>query len=566
MSHRQSRTAVPRVKSTERKINRREVLTLLAGGLGFSLAGIGALKFGQWLPEYEEKKELQRLFEERMKTPLPVSIVPEYERFLDHALMVFDNFCFADRGGDATKQELLQRQYQELKELIRVFPKYTTVHMTASASLEQAMREQIATLPPDVRRRIVPCPIGTTYGGEFISGRVTKSWAQDVCELVSFEGKPAILMPLNRSYEPGAVITALRNTSMPSLEKQGFHHFLAPIIFDGGNVIPTKIRERTYLFIGSTDVGRTIAFYDTALGIPVSEKEATELFKNSFGVDEVVVFGPTLEDYINMADSSGGAFETYQEIKKRATPGATIVIVDKTGQKLLSVFDEGNIVFWFGDIPYQFENLKTGGVLEQGSFSYHLDMVMTTHPGDRISLVDIEPFTKTEIKERGRYYEQVYTAKGLTGTKLTKAIESDFFRDYLFLNYTISELRKAQARLTAIYGKTGIFRFPSSALHARNHQAYANTLRFKDRTTGKHRAIMPLFPTQERWVQLVLAEEGYSSVTRILDTGKEEKYEDRGHNRIAREHLEGLGYDVSSVRNTTYHGDGNTNCLVNILS
>lgn len=566
MAQKSSRSRTTKTQTSSRKLTRRDVLFILAGSAGASLAGLGAFQLGSWIPTYKTKRELRQLFEERIKNPLPVKIVPEYERSLDHALMVFDNFCVDRAGEDYIQAEFYQRQYQEFSELLHTFPEYTTIHLTASPQFEQAMRDQLASLPRSIRERIVACPMGINYKGEFIQGTVTKAWAQDVVEPVLFDGRPAVVIPLNRKYNPESPITAFQNTFMPSLEKHGFHHVLAPVMFDGGNLIPTIVRGRSYLFMGSTDVGRTIAFYATTLGISLSEKDATELFKNSFGVDEVVVFGPTLDDYINMADPSGGALETYQELKKKAKPESVISVTDNTGTKLFEVFPEGDIVFWFNDRPHNFNDLTTGGILEQAAFSYHVDMVMATHPGDRISLVEIEPFTVAEVQERGQYYAQVYTRKGVAGQALVKAVEADFFRDYLFLNYTISELRRTYARLTAIYGAENIFRFPSSALHARNSQAYANTLRFRNKNTNEYSAIVPMFPTQERWVELVLEAEGYSEVTTLIDTGRPERYEQRGHNRTAKEHFEQLGYNVTPIRNTTYRGKGNTNCLVNILS
>ena len=573
-AHQRMRREEP--KTAARAVTRRSFLKYILAGIGSAGMGYGSWEFGKRLPllmdRQKDRQKLVSLFEDRMENPLPIRIIPEYERTLDHALVVFDNFVLTRstfEGPSGAGSTFDQRRYQEFVELLQVLPEYTTIHLMSSRGLESATERKFASLPKEIRERTRLCPIGFEHEGTFLSGQATKTWAQDVCEPALLQGERAVIIPLNRSYDPTQPRTAFFNTAMPSLAEHGFKQILAPVIFDGGNIIPDVVNGRAYLFMGSTDIGRTIAFYETVLDIRLTEKEAEELFKKCFGVDEVVVFGPTLEDYVNMADAarSGDAYKTLKELQEKTTDkNAVLTVTDGEGDPLISYHPSGIFGVWVQGKEFVFPQLKLGGIFEQAAFSYHVDMVMATHPSGKVSLVELAPMTEEEVQERATYYKEVHARRGLMGEAFDQHVFNDVVRDYLFVDHTISELVRDAEKLKRIYGAANVHRFRSTAHHARNYQAYANTLRFRDRQTGKHRAIMPVFPTQERWIELELEGEGYSRVTQIVDTGKQEQHSNRGPNFYNRRHFQEMGYEVTTIRNVSYVGGGNTNCLVNILS
>lgn len=529
---------------TKRFTRRRFLQASIAGGLG--LTGFGSFNY---VSRSYYQKRLRTLLEERVRNPLSVSLVPEYARTAEQVLVAFDNFWIPP--AEQRDERVSEREFEELSDILSAFPDYTTIHMMVGPQRKEGMRQQLATLPPSLRERIQPCAL---------ERELSVYWAQDACEPALCNGKKALLMPLCREYERDHPDSVFWNTTLPTLID--FEQIVVPLLFEGGNVIPDTVDGKTYLFVGRNEVGRTQQLYRDLLNISLSERDISNLCQRSFGIDEVVILGPTEEDFFTMFDRQGYFYRQFKEKGVKMTNGA--VLYDHQGQPALTLGSE-RVTLRKGKHQYHIPWMSTNGVVAQSPLLFHIDMAMVTHPNGKVSVVDIQSMTPAEERERIDHYRLLFEMEGKTGSALVRQVDAKVGTDIFKVRHAQAEANRLAETLQQIYGSENVSRLTVTASHARQFQSYTNTSRFRHKEIGTYHAVMPTFPTQERWKRFQSEKEGKLVRETYRLTGKEEKYEDSGSNRFAREHFQQQGYVVHPIRNTTYLHDGNVNCVVNVL-
>lgn len=196
-------------------------------------------------------------------------------------------------------------------------------------------------------------------------------------------------------YVPNDAISDFYDTHISDLKRFGFRQVLLPVLFDGGNVITDRVKEKSYLFLGTNEIISNIRFYREILGIRLSALEIIELFGNCFAVHEVVAMGLALEDIERIAE-------------------------------------DGEQTAFMAE-----------GIIQQSLYLYHLDMLMVVHPNQRASVVDIPALTAAEEHlVLSNIERRVQAEEGLAGTALTQEVDKTFSRFSFQLNYAIEEAKR----------------------------------------------------------------------------------------------------------------------------
>jgi len=131
-------------------------------------------------------------------------------------------------------------------------------------------------------------------------GKFTEElWARDIgmpAKVRSFGSvRDEFVMGLNleRQHESGRRDIRVRWEAHDEKDT-GIRVTRVPIVVQGGNVTKTEIGKRKVLIVGQDDVGMTREIYRHR-GVDISWEEIEKVYKKAFGVDQVIVLGPDVE-------------------------------------------------------------------------------------------------------------------------------------------------------------------------------------------------------------------------------------------------------------------------------
>ncbi len=479
--------------------------------------------------------QLIKRFEYRMQNPLPATVIPEYERTAEHVLVDFYNF-----GVIGQEQEYGKRYLGELAEILMALPDYTTIHLRVDSFLANNAREAFSSFPSLKERVIFFEPHTAAYTvsknrSDAALLKQRKAWAQDLCETARTpDGRDILLVPLYRGYTYD-VSSALLETHFPTLKSAGFLSELQPVVYDGGNVLFDRVHGRNWLFVGATDIIDTLRFYRTVLGVPLSYPDARTLFKNSFGADEVRVFG------LNAA-------ELEQVI------AGTVRVPAKFKEKEFYSLDA--LARNFPDEP-----------LAQSPAFYHLDFLLLPEPTG-ISVAAPQLYTAADEKELAKKTK----ATGLASSSMLPVPVDDYLESIRFETaFALQDAEKARKLLVHAYTTEKIrsLNLPWEMLI--RQQSPLNTILYTPRADAAGQpaataALVPLFPTLRRWVSLHTSTiSDYLGTSAVYNTGRQQKYAHTGANAATVRHFESRY--PSRFINDYFHPDrGSVHCVVNVLS
>lgn len=230
-----------------------------------------------------------------------LSVVPEYERGLEHVLLSIES-----RG----------RHLDAYEGLLRRLPGRTCVSVLVPEARLERVRSRFRSFAPRCRVEWIPFseePLKEDARAYLLFPEKRKlvdtgpvedmqrfqgsAWAQDLFETaVDGRGNPVLLIPEVHKWfvcpdgnAPGEVMSD--NRFLKALRSSGFVLRRAPLTFRGGNLLVDRFQGRRVAFCGGDVLRLTETVWRATRDEAFSAAEAEETLKMLLGVDEVVVIG-----------------------------------------------------------------------------------------------------------------------------------------------------------------------------------------------------------------------------------------------------------------------------------
>jgi len=416
---------------------------------------------------------------------------PEYLSSLEEVLFVFD-------------QVEPPYFFNEVINVINNLPPRTKVYFLASQSRAETAREILNSL--DIRMcEVISVPVEKLWG----------DWGRDIFQIGWRGGRRVALVPFNKQAKTRGQLTrgyeVLENLARPELNVA-----LAPLSFEGGNLLYDILDNEKVLMVGNSAILDTIAIYRYWFAKKISVKETIDLFKKTFEVDRVVTMGRE----------------------------------------------------------------KDGNILPQSDYTFHIDMsvtiparevaVVASFDPDRIDTKEIEYEFEKELKELIENKSKRDEAQKLLhkkGIKISLPENKNELKEYLSnsLQREITNIKEASKEMESMAGKLKelgyrIKRIQTDWRHVRKYQSYTNVI------TSRDRIIMPIFPSEENIKVRSIPTPDGKIMAGIVAGEKPNEYRLEGLNLSAYNFYYEINNGTRVVEDCFYLTCGNVHCIMGRIS